>query len=207
MANDRTSPDGLLPAGCDADRLARSATWDYAAALAGLRARLEPTARGLRARAVRFATAMGEGARRLLAGLDAATAGRLRAQPAPEPAPVGIETDLAALAPDRRAKVALALAMLWQAFGQRFDGLDGFLAADRKTQDRYIEDLEALGWRIQRARDTAQAHYLIAVEAMAAYAAHLRDRHRPAAARPHLAALVARLIDEGSGPASVGRGA
>lgn len=74
-----------------------------------------------------------------------------------------------ALAGSERDQVAQALTQLWDAFNERFGGLQGFLSAEFADRDDYVKQLERAAERMASGRHCAAARYYQATALMLAY--------------------------------------
>jgi hypothetical protein len=74
-----------------------------------------------------------------------------------------------ALAGLQRDQVAHALTQLWDAFNERFDGVQGFLSGEFADRHAYVKQLERAGERMAPHRNGVAAHYYLATALMLAY--------------------------------------
>jgi hypothetical protein len=74
-----------------------------------------------------------------------------------------------ALAGIQRDQVAHALTQLWDAFNERFHGVQGFLSGEFADRHAYVKQLERAGERMAPYRDGAAAHYYLATALMLTY--------------------------------------
>jgi hypothetical protein len=74
-----------------------------------------------------------------------------------------------ALAGPERDQVAQALTQLWDAFNERFNGVQGFLCAEFSDRDAYVKQLERAGERMARHSNGVAARYHRATTLMLAY--------------------------------------
>jgi hypothetical protein len=74
-----------------------------------------------------------------------------------------------ALAGIQRDQVAHALTQLWDAFNERFQGVQGFLSREFADHHVYVKQLERAGERMAPHRHGAAAHYYLATALMLAY--------------------------------------
>ena len=93
-------------------------------------------------------------------------------------------------------EVARAVFGLWQAFNGQFDGLTGFLGAERSVQDRYLDRLSAFTSTLGSERASAQASLFHAVTLFEAYVGCWRDQPRGKGPQSLSTAVVA-LIERG----------
>jgi hypothetical protein len=74
-----------------------------------------------------------------------------------------------ALAGGERDQVVQTLTQLWDAFNERYGGMQGFLAADFSSRHAYVKQLERAGERMARYRVGPAGHYFHATALMLAY--------------------------------------
>jgi hypothetical protein len=106
-------------------------------------------------------------------------------------------TEIDQLNAEQRAGAARGLAMLWEAFGGRFGGIDGFLEADAAQRGSYIAELRSAAAKMNLSDALARSHYALSPRLMAAYLDALSGRLRTTTAL-ELARAVVTLIDQGS---------
>jgi hypothetical protein len=98
--------------------------------------------------------------------------------------------------PEQRAAVARGLAMLWDAFLDRFNGLDGFLEADSADRAAYVQELRSAVERMNQSENLLRSRYSRAPGLMSAYLASLVRRDSTVVGR-EFGKAVATLIEQG----------
>jgi hypothetical protein len=92
------------------------------------------------------------------------------------------------------AELGTALAALWDALNEQFDGIDGFLSAAATEQSAYLTRLREVEVRTAAMRDSPKGHYHYAVALMVRYVTGWMTRSSEADAA--LSLRVAKLIDQ-----------
>lgn len=113
-------------------------------------------------------------------------------------------TEFDALDLARRDDVARATTMLWNAFADRFGGVDGFLAAGEADQAAYVAGLDQAWRRMWSGRGSAKGHYVFAAALVARYLGHWRDGGEGTALTRELGKRVVSLIERGRKLAPMG---
>jgi hypothetical protein len=70
---------------------------------------------------------------------------------------------------ERREEIALALALLWDSFVDRFGGIDAFQAGPLQDRDDYLQDLTLAAARIRGSASAAGRYYALAPAMFAEY--------------------------------------
>jgi hypothetical protein len=110
---------------------------------------------------------------------------------------LGLITEFDALDLARRDDVARATTMLWNAFAERFGGVDGFIAASETDQAAYVAGLDQAWRRMWSGRGSAKGHYVFAAALVARYLGHWRDGGAGTALTRELGKRVVSLIERG----------
>ncbi len=106
-----------------------------------------------------------------------------------------LATEYERLDPRTQDRIAERLAVLWDAFADRF-GAGGFLESPEEERAAYLADLASAAGRMQGVRGTDLQHYFYSVAMMDIYARLFRESALdPIASR--FADLVASLINRG----------
>jgi hypothetical protein len=104
--------------------------------------------------------------------------------------------EIGELTPEQRAAVARGLAMLWNAFLSRFNGLDGYLEAHSADRAAYLQELRSAVERMNQSEKLSSSRYSRAPSLMGVYLESLVRRDSTAAGR-EFGQAVATLIEQG----------
>jgi hypothetical protein len=106
-------------------------------------------------------------------------------------------TDVEALSPEQRPAVARGLALLWEAFVGKFEGLDGFLSSSAENRATYLAELRSATDRMSGSEPLANTRYSVGPTLLMVYLEALA-RHDMTPAARDLGRSVAALINEGT---------
>jgi hypothetical protein len=100
------------------------------------------------------------------------------------------------LSVDQRAAVARGLAMLWQGFVAKFDGLDGFFERRFEERAEYLRELESGHETMSKSEALADSRYSLSPSLMSLYVEAL-SRRESAGISQKFGRAIAGLIEQG----------